>query len=318
VRYYEIVLTNASTGASIKTYTSFVNNQTIPGALDIEIDVPVTAFAQPTGEGYVRIWGVSLEEISQASDLNGAAVKVFAGMQAGLPLANPKQAGLIAQGYILQAFGNWIGTEQSLELILTASPTKAAPVNLVLDWKKGTTLESALKNTLSTAYPGYTLDFKISSNLVAPSDQKAPYANLTQLAQYIKQYTSPILGSDYRGVDIFLTEKTFSVFDGTTASDPKQIAFNDLIGQPTWIEPSTVQAKVVMRSKISVGDFIKFPNAQVTSSAISGANLINQKLTFQGAFLVDQIRHVGHFRQADAASWVTVINAASIQPVSSQ
>lgn len=316
MRYYRIELTNPTSGAALKTYTSFVNNQTLPGALDIELDIPVVPFALPDGEGYIKIWGVSLAEISQASDLNGAAIKVYAGMQAGLPLANPKQAGLIAQGYVLQAFGNWINTEMSLDFILTASPTKVTPVNIVFDWKKGTPLSTAITNTLSTAYPDFSTPVvSINPNLVLKNDEPGAYQNLVQLAKYIKQKSASIVGGDYPGVDIRLTEKTFYVYDGTTEKKPTQIAFRDIIGQPTWIGPTSVQVKCVMRADIQVLDYIKFPAAQVTATQQPLAQLVNQKLTFQGTFRVTKTRHVGHARQADAASWVTVIDAVSTKPV---
>lgn len=328
MRYYSIVLTDPTSGKLIApkslsgafsnaSYASVAaNGAPIPGAMNVELDVPVTAFATPMGSAFVRVWGVSLDEIGQASDLNGAAISVYAGMSKGLPLANPKQSGLIVAGYVFQAFGNWIGTDQTLDLVIVPNPTKSAPPNIVLDWKKGTALGDALKTTLSTAYPGYAINVATSANLVLPNDEAGYYSTLEQLAAYVKEVSQSILGTtDYNGVDVVLKETSFDVFDGTTQTAPKALAFQDMIGQPTWIGASEVQAKFVMRADLNVGDYVKFPTSPVVSNAASVSPLVNEKLTFQGTFLVKNLRHVGNFRQADAASWVTVVDAASTKPV---
>ena len=312
MRYYKIVLTNPETG-NARTFTSLSpEGKNLPGALNVELDVPVVPFATPYGAAFVHVDGVSLADIGQASDFNGSAISVYAGMTKGLPLANPAQAGLIAQGYVFQAYGNWIGTEQSLDLIINpGTGTGADPKNIVFNWKKGTPFADAVTSTLTTAFPGYTVAVSVNPRLVLPADEVGYYATTGQFAAYLKSMTAAILGGGYAGVDVILTEKAFSVYDGSTISAPKAIAFPDMIGQPTWIDPLTVQVKLVMRADLGVGDFIKFPPAQVTNPGTTSP-FVNAKSTFQGAFQVGAIRHVGNFRQPDAASWVTVVNAYSI------
>jgi hypothetical protein len=86
-----------------------------------------------------------------------------------LPLANPAQAGLLVQGYIWQAFGNWIGTDQSIDLIIAPGPPPpdinnlSVPPNLTLNWQQGQSMSDAIKNALTTAYPGFT----VNADLVA-------------------------------------------------------------------------------------------------------------------------------------------------------
>ena len=331
MRYYSIVITNPQTGKMIvppvfqgantgASYTSFVNGKTMPGALNVELDIPVAPFAAPMGMAYVRVWGVTLYEISQSYKLDGMAIKVFAGMQKGLPLANPKQAGLIVQGYIFQAFGNWVGKEMTLDIVISPTPTQQTPSassitlppNLTLNWKKGTQLSDAISQALSTAYPSLKSNVKINQNLAAPEDVVSYYSDLMSFAQFVKSRSAEIVGGTYPGVDIQLSQTTFNVYDGTTQTTPKQLEYQDLVGQPTWIEPATVQAKLIMRADLQVGGFIKFPKSPVVSSAQSVSPFVNERLTFQGSFLVQRIRHVGNFRQADGASWVTVVDAATI------
>lgn len=319
MRYYRILVEKPKGGGTFRDYTSFVAGKSIPGALNVELDVPVIPFATPMGAAAVTIWGIPLSDISQASDFNGMTVSIYGGFQKGFPLADPAQAGLLAKGMIFQAFGNWIDTEQTLNFNVQPSVgSPDDPKNIVLDWAKGTKLSDAIQSTLSTAFPDFKTDIKISDKLVLPADEKGYFQSLVQFAQYARTVSAAIVGGDYTGVDIVLTESTLKVYDGTTQTSPTLLAFRDMIGQPTWIDPLTVQAKFAMRADLNVGDFIKFPPAIVTNTAAgaatTGSNL-KQTATFQGVFMIKLVRHVGNFRQPDGASWVTVVNAASTAPV---
>ena len=114
-------------------------------------------------------------------------------------------------------------------------------------------------------------------------------------------------------MNIVLTQSKFSVYDGTTAPSVTYLAFTDLIGQPTWIDPLTIQAHLVMRGDLMVGNNVKFPPSVVTNSQAGNAPQVNAKVVFQGNFQIKQMRHVGNFRQRDAQSWVTVIDAFSVK-----
>lgn len=334
MRYYSIVITDPNSGELYRppslaglnlpaSWTSFVNNQSIPGALNVEIDAYVSAFATPTADTFIRIWGISIAEISQANDLRGKNIQVFAGMQKGLPLANPAQAGLIFEGFILKSYGNWIGLDQTLDLNVAAgsSPdgvgSQSAPKNIVHNWKKGTQLSAAITSTLTTAFPGYTADVNISPNLVLTEDDVGYYQTPTQYAQYVRDLSKSIVGgTTYAGVSVTLKQKKFSVYDGTTAKDPLQISFQDLIGQPTWIGPQEIQVKTVMRADISVGDYVKMPPTVTTTTsggAIPDGSSQRANAIFQGSFIVNQVRHIGNLRQPDAASWNTTFDVSSVQ-----
>jgi hypothetical protein len=98
MRYYSIKLTDPSSGTLYQapslsgalpdaTWTSYVNGQTIPGTLNIELDIPVSTFATIAGNAWVRVWGIGIEEMSQAHDLVGKNLAISGGMKKGLPLA---------------------------------------------------------------------------------------------------------------------------------------------------------------------------------------------------------------------------------------
>lgn len=328
MRYYSIVISDPTSGEVVKpkslvglksdaTYTSYVNGANLPGALNVELDIPVYDLATPVSNAWVRIWGVALEDIGQANDLAGKKIEVYGGMKKGLPLAKESQSGLILSGFILKPWGNWISTDQTLDLIVAADlGTNSAPKNIVHNWKKGTPLSDAISSTLSTAFPKYTSKIGISPKLVLSEDDVGYYSTAAQYARYVFDVSRSIVGGDYQGVKVRLTETEFSVYDGTTEKAPVAIAFEDLIGQPTWIDPQTVQFKTAMRSDLSVGDFITFPKgAPTTSSAASAIPFGDNrkaKSIFQGTFYIAEERHLGNFRQPDAASWVTVFNASAI------
>src|ERR1700722_18339267 len=119
MRYYRIEIDGGNL-----VFTSFDGTNSLPGALLVDLDIPVAALGNPTEAGaFVKIWGIPLATIGQAKNLNGKSIKVFGGFQKGLPLANPSQSGLLVQGYIWQCFGNWIGVDMSLDLYVVAGPT---------------------------------------------------------------------------------------------------------------------------------------------------------------------------------------------------
>lgn len=312
MRYYDITLSRPNGGAMVRRWTSHVNGTNLAGALNVEMDIPVAPYATPMGAALVRIWGISLQDIAQASDLNNLTAQVRGGFQKGLPLANPAQAGLLVQGQVFQAFGNWIGTEMTLDLILTpGTGTPAAPKNIVLNWKAGTPLGAALETTLATALPDLKRQINISPNLVRSTDEPSYYQSLTELAQYLKEVSRATVNSQgYRGVEVSIAGDTIVVSDGSVAStsQPIAISFQDLIGQPTWIESPSIQLKCAMRADLTVGRQVTLPNTAVTNTA-QALSLFRNKSVFQGKFQVQSIRHVGNLRQPDAASWVSVIDA---------
>jgi hypothetical protein len=313
------------------TYTSFSNGVSNPNALQVELDIPVAPFASPANSGaFVKVWGIPIADIKQSKNLRFKGIKVFGGFQKGLPLANPAQAGLLVQGYIFQPFGNWISVDQSIDLIIAAGPPPPdinnpnKPPNLVLHWPQGQTMSDAIKNALSTAFPGFTTNININTNLTLSGPDQSFYHSLEEFARYVKATSRSIIGTDtYPGVDIVLTGTTFNVFDntppstsatskaGSIASNPpsKTVDFKDLIGQPTWIEAPLIQFKTMMRADLKIGDQVTLPKTLVTNSSQAMSSLINQQVAFQGKFQISSVRHVGSFRQPTADAWVTIFDA---------
>jgi len=343
VRYYQIILSDPGSGQVYQpdstgrgftkksggsTFTSYANGKNIPGALNVEFDMPVVTWDSPQGNGLIRVWGVSLGMIGQASNLNGANITLSAGMQKGLPLANPAQAGVIVTGSVYQAFGNWQGVNQTLDLIVQASAL-SPPNGISFTWTSGNSLAGALFTTLSQAFPAYKAKVEIATNIQPPfgASQSGTYQSLQQFAGYLLEVTQKagqsVYGSSYPGVQITITGSTIRVFDGTVAQTPIKLAFQDLIGQPTWINPGVVNFKTVLRSDIGVGSQVQFPQGIIapyalTSAAAAAPNApARSKAVFQGVFTAIETHHFANFRQADADSWNTTFSATPVPQLNS-
>jgi hypothetical protein len=344
VRFYDITITDPTNADKKQIYTSWFNGKNDPGALNLILDAPVTTFSRPLGATMLELWGIPIQTISNANNLNNKIISVQAGFKPGLPLAtqaSEKQSGPIINGYILQAFGNWIGTNMTLNLVVVpgtprqqtqtattagqqpatatnttrpplGSPT--APVDFHFNMPVGMSLRVAVENTLTTALPNFTRQIRIST-LLSPGPRNFVSRSLSEFAQTIKTLSRQ-LNSDieYPGVDITLTpNNTLLVSDGTEEVKRIDISYLDLIGQPTWIEPLKIQFKCPMRADLQVGYNITLPKGRFYGIQPSDPNLPRDyrfQSAQQGTFRIIELRHVGNFRQPDANSWVTVVTCA--------
>ena len=301
-----------------KTFSSDNN----PNALNVELDVTVQD-ADTFVPAQVTIWGPAQEDISQATNLMNQPFTLSAGMQTpGLPLATAQapEAGTLIKGYVYASWGNWVGTDMTLNF--TVMPGDAPnpppqpnapnppPKNIVLNWTKGMQLGQALQQTLQTAYPGQAANINISSQLVAPQDTVHYCGTLRELNDFLRPISHQLMvgQQNYPGVGLVMQQGNIDVHDGTAPPSTKQIQFIDLVGQPTWIALNTISIKTVMRGDLKVGDQITLPPTPVITTADAQSG-VNSKLTFQGTFTISSLRHVGNFRQPSGDAWVTIIEA---------
>lgn len=329
MRYYDIQITEQdgspivdAKGNPVGPFTSLMitGRTTNLAALNVYIDMPVTAYDSPLNTaGMVRIWGLPLYMISQATNLNGKKIVVKGGMSPGLPLANPAQQGILVTATIQQAFGNWQGVNQTLDMYVRGSEGgPLAPRNITLDWKKDTKMAMAIENALKTAYKeeNYAVEVNISDNLVAYETIPGYYDSVRSFAQNMRSLSRDILKNDlYPGVQITFDDKTFYVYDvekpGAIAGNPRFINFEDFVGQPTWYKPGIVTFKTVMRGDIQMGDYIKFPiqTSAYQFSTAGAQTQARQRPSFDGTFIIRSVRHLGEFRQKGGDNWVTVFEA---------
>ena len=321
MRYYDISITEPSQGTGSKPIfhaTSHPNGPSAPpdpGAPQVEFDLYQLTAGTDVANSWMRIWGIPLSVISRSRNLSNKNIAIKGGMGKGLPLANPKQAGMLAGGMIYQAFGNWIGVDMTLDLLLLPGYVQQAqnpePRNLGMNLQPGQKMADAIDQTLQTGYPGLKRNISISDNLVVQNQEAGYYGTLPQFAPYVQNLSRQIIGgANYAGVNMTVNGDTVTVTDGTAKQNVKQISFLDLIGQPTWIGPQLVQVTCVMRSDIKIFDVIKLPPGLLTTQAgaLPSLSALKQETAFQGQYVVNKIHHIGNFRQKDGRSWCTILD----------
>lgn len=311
MRYYSFEISDPASGASIKKWQSHPGGVFDPQAQNIMFDVPIAGYGAPIGAQAITIEGISLSDLQSASQYGGMQFELKSGMAQGLPLANPAQQGTIASGLVFQSYGHWEGTEMTLDFVCKPSSfTLYNPGNIVITWAQGTVLSDALTMTLQNAFPGIPLTVNISPSLVLTNDEVGFYPTLEGLGQYIYQVTDA-LGSP---VTIAYQNGEIVVSDGSVPTNPIQINFTDMVGQPTWLEVNVMQVKLIMRGDITIGSTVLMPAGMVSAPGFvatlqaSLPSSLHYQSTFQGNFTVMEMRHIGNFRSPDGTSWVTVLN----------
>ena len=302
-----------------KVWTSHPNGIYDPSAQNIEFDVLIYDLAMGNAPSFlITVEGVSFEEIKRHNNFHNYGVRLYAGMLPGLPLANSQPTpGLIAQGYVQQGIGNWVGEQMSLTLVCYWGIfTGDNPGPIVFSWAPGQSLAAALKSCIMAAYPGYTLNISISSNLATTHPVIHRSSTLADLAIWIKQYTKT---ATYPGISIYHNNSgAIVVTDGTNSSNSQttQLLFTDLIGQPTWAggegEAYALDVVTALRADVAAGNNLKMPQVDVNMPGLvfevptlNNAS-VNYKLSFNGTFIVNSARFVGNFRSNNAAEWASV------------
>jgi hypothetical protein len=321
-----------SPGAALETgvITSLLpDGTTNPAALNVEIDIQQMPLHIGDMKSYVRIYGLDLRDIYR-TDLNFQNISVRVGMAKGLPLANPKQQGLVVKGAIWQAFGNWMGTDMTLDLVIGAGGLTGKPDSMgdqeqqtfyTFTWKKDQKLGEAIGATINNIdlFKDVKQDFKdIAADRVGTEDRTGYYLTVSEFAQMIQRLTYRQRGKDDQGVLLHLDGQTIKGSDPSSqqqsGEQPIEIDFQDLIGQVTWYEFQKLTCKLVMRGDLKIGGRVKFTSrvpVQTQAQALSSLSPSSPRNTLgiaDGATLfIERIHHWGNYRQADAMSWNTTL-----------
>jgi len=288
-----------------------------PNALQVELDIAVSPDAAPNvGQGaWCRVWGIPLQTVLTAN-LTNQTIQVYRGMQQGMPLSNPNEQGLLVQGIVRPALGNWTGTNMYVDFYITpgtlGNPTVPGAANIVHNQPAQQPLSTAIKNALQTAFPGFTANINISPNLVRPNDEHGFYQSLGQYATFLNNTSHDIMKTaGYMGVQVSVQGNNINVSDGTTQGQTGGATINawDLIGQPIWTGTNTAQWRTVMRGDFKVFDTATLPKTLATLTPIGGGQVSGQGINIiQGSFMIQHIRHVGSFRNPDGSAWCTIFD----------
>lgn len=327
MRYYRIEITDSagnpvvdSDGNLIGPYDSSNN---AAGAMNISFDALITAADVASAGTMLTIYGIPLSVLSQSVNLWQCRLTLFAGFSGGLPLENESQSGVILQGSIINPYGNWEGTFQSLNLIIAPSDILndvGQPLSITVDGKKGEKLSDVLLRALTKTYSGHAIDISISDNLVLVEDFIGVCNRLSQLAVATRSTSKKLLNqSGYLGVQMVQQQGRILVFDNLSSNGVVEIKPQELIGQPTWIELNVISFKTPMRADLIVSDVVTLPidifdNGSSVLSVGSEQAFMSQKqkLNFSGKFLIKSVRHVGEYRNSSGGAWVTITEAYAL------
>ena len=96
---------------------------------------------------------------------------MFAGFSRGLPLANPAQQGEIIYGEIYLAYANWVGINQTLNLVINPLVRKTddgKPFSIEGEGLTGEKVGDVISRALQKAFPNKLIDCTVSDSLVLP------------------------------------------------------------------------------------------------------------------------------------------------------
>jgi hypothetical protein len=318
-------------------FISVVNGQNDPGALDIEFDINLVIGDSGASNGsHIKIWGIPFTMISQTSKFIGRRLQMWAGYTNGLPLANlqvPHQ-GLILDGMIWPALGNWVLNDLSLEFFVVAGdkggvggPTN--PKNIVHNIPANQPFSQGVKQTLQTAFPNSQVNVAISDKIKLAYPDYGFYESIEQYANYLKALSHDLLGTPqttgYGGVKIYSHGDKITAKDNANPSGGAIVLkYEDFVGQPTWIDYNKISIKTLLRGDINPVNTepvqIQLPANTLASVGSANAAFSTQNpnigdptnnniLAFQGTWTVLNVRHIGRFRSPSMDAWVTVIEA---------
>lgn len=329
MRYYRVEITDKDGNTPLDSAGNpigpFDTSDTPGRGLQIEFDALITGYDVVNAGTLVVMSGLPITVLSQSVQLSGCQVNIYAGFSDGLPLANSAQQGMIISGQIYNPYANWIGTHQTLNLIVNPSPLlndSGQARSITLDGKKGERLADVLQRALTTAFPEFTIDISISNLLVLAEDGVGVYSRLGQLATAIRSQSYSIINTDdYTGVQMMMQNRIIRIFDNTAATGaPIEILPQELVGQPTWIGPVSVSYKCPLRADLRCGDKIHLPQDIISgpSSLLSvnterSYSMLRNSVNFTGEFLITSVRHVGDYLNPDSNNaWNTIYEAVAL------
>ena len=326
MRFYAIKLTNPAgavvtfndalgkfvpTPGALWTWSSHdVNGNFSPNALKVELDIPTLPFGALQGGLAVKIWGVGLPALSQANDLAGFGIEIQGGMKPPYTLNQASKPGVLAVGQVFQGFGNWEGLEQYLALVVfSQAANPATEAAIPFNWLKNQPLDVAVANALTAAFLNFTVQYQNPvKSIIQDHDEVGFYSDIKAFGEAVLDVSQ---NGDYTGINIRAVGQVFYIYDNSVVTKPIPIQFQDLIGQPTWISPSTMAFASVMRADIGLGQAIQMPLALVppysltTPAAAVPNSPANNRSAFQGLFNIVEVHHFGDSREPSADAWRT-------------
>ncbi len=174
MRYYRLEIINPKTGKPPVCQNGdpigpFDTTRMLGCGLHVEFDFEVTGLDVVRSGTMLAIYGLPIDMLKQSVNLAGCLVRMKAGFVAGLPLANKDQQGEIIYGEVYLAYANWIGTNQTLNLVINPTVRKTddgKPFFIEGDGRTGEKVGEVISRALQKAFPNKLIDCTVSDSLV--------------------------------------------------------------------------------------------------------------------------------------------------------
>ena len=310
MRYYNILISNPD-GSKFLEFEG--KNGT---GLNIELNAVINDLSQ-TGTATLKVFNLPLKYFLRQSDFRGKTILIKGGMSKGLPLANPAQQGILIFGEIQYCIGERIKGINFLTFSIIYTAATPQKNGFILDFKKGTKLSDALRNTMQNAG---VLASNFSINLddnkwIATHDYLSCYKTDKQLAKAINDMTSGRIK-----LALNAPPKKYLITDGSSVKQtPKVISIFDFVGQPTWNGGTSPDGKVVtgnfdlpvvLRGDIFWFDEIEIQDPQVSKVGVNAAIGLPDfaRVGFTGKAQVVQLTFIANYAAAGGENWVTILN----------
>jgi len=322
---------------------TFVYN---PGCLEVEFEITNAWGHLLAAQTHLRIHNPTIQMVNGMRAYNGTTCQIRGGFKKGLPLADPFQSGLIGVGVVQSCWANWLGTDLVLDFLLYPSADFGAPdltwsvatgagspFPYSFQWGKGynESLFDAIAQTFG--YQGLTLTGQLNpmTNVVPDPPILDVRYTFQDFCEFIRKLSIGVVepasvqgGSNtgqgtwqgYQGVSLFYQPNSDQVFayDGTASPNVLQLYQSEFIGQPTWLnEQGALQSVHPMRSDVSLGFDLLYPKTIISNASPQNIAAVRNLFVNPGdhTLRVQQVRHVGRFRDTSPTGWVTYIDAVS-------
>jgi hypothetical protein len=194
----------------------------------------------------------------------------------------------------------------------------------VFNWKKGQGFIEAVTTTFKT------LNIKVRGTVSDKVKNNSTEVDITwvggsynQFCMFINDRTrnlvqpnTPREQQTYTGVEItFIAKDTILVYDNTIGSGVIKLEADEFIGQPSVFTPIGLQVQSIhpLRADILVSGYVQYPNISTLVGALPVAGTQNKPITASNKRLwVNQVRHIGRFRDTSAQGWATYVTAGSV------
>lgn len=131
MRYYRLEFidpeTNAAPIGQWYVFESHPNGIYNPSCTEISFDCLLTEGGLTSQPFHITLHNVPKEMLGMARQYNALNCNLYAGFKSGLPLANPFQSGLIAKGTVQGCYGNWAGTNLTMDFLINPLQTYGSP-----------------------------------------------------------------------------------------------------------------------------------------------------------------------------------------------